>query len=108
MLAEQISVTMTPTSVRQLIATARSTDLENIPDKCTGIMWRIAKTSDKIVTLSDGKAGGKPASAVGAVILDPANEDLMATSLTQFSTGKSLVSVDSGTVLVYVVVTQKL
>lgn len=103
MLSEQIEVTTEPTSIQQLIATARGgVALADIPEKCTGIMLRYSVAETKVVTLSE--AG----STNGAIVLDKDTEDLVAVTLDQFNISQPLLSCDSGTVTVHVIVNQRL
>ena len=106
MLSEQITVTTTPTSIRDLIATARGVDATDIPDTCKGIMMRYGSTEIKTVTLTDPDHGG--GSNTGAVILDMAGESLVSTSFSQFSIGKALLNCDTGTVVVHLIILQTL
>ena len=106
MLSEQITVTTEPTSIRQLIATARGVAVGKIQIKCTGIMVRYGNIETAVVTLTDTVAGG--GSNTGAVVLDADNEDLLSTSWSDFGINKSLLNCDSGTVDVHVIVTQNL
>ncbi|MCK5605974.1 hypothetical protein KAR91_29015 [Candidatus Pacearchaeota archaeon] len=102
MLSEQITVTTTPTSIQQLIATARGTYLTVIPAKSVGIMLRYGIGETAIVSLSD------EGSNTGAVVLDKANENLISTTLSQFSIEKALLSCNTGTVIVHIIVNQTL
>ena len=107
MLAETVAVTSTPTTIRQLIATARSVDLENIPNDCVGLMFKYPKLSTSIISLTDAASGARPASATGATVLDAANEDLVASSMTVFDLTQPLLSSDvAGPVSVEVVALQ--
>lgn len=108
MLAETVSVTSTPTSIRELIATARDTDTENIPKKCVGLMFKYPKLSTAIISLTDKAYLPRPASATGVTVLDAANEDLVASSMTAFDTVQPLLSSDvAGPINVQIVVLQK-
>lgn len=102
MISEQITVTTTLTSVRQLIATARSVNIDTIPNKCIGIMLRYDRAETKIVTMSDAN------SVTGVVILDALTEILLSTSIKQFNSGLVLLSCNSGTVTVHILIEQDL
>jgi hypothetical protein len=106
MLSEQITVTTTPTSIRQLIATARGTAVANIPRDCTGIQLRYASSETAIVTLTDTDHGG--GSNTGAVVLDAANQSLLSASFEQYEIQNTLLNCNAGTVTVHVVITRTL
>jgi hypothetical protein len=107
MLAEQITVETTAKSIRQLIAEARNTAVENIPARCTGIMLRYPVGSTTIITMVDAEGGIKPGSTVGAVVLDAPTENLLGTTLMQHSISKALLKCDADTQVVNVIVTQE-
>lgn len=102
MLSEQITVTTTPTSIRQLIATARSAALAVIPRECAGIQMRYNTNETAVITLSDADHGG--GSASGSVILDANGEGIVYMSIEQFEIEKALLNCDSGTVTVHVII----
>jgi hypothetical protein len=102
MLSEQITVTTTPTSIRQLIATARSADIADIPRECAGIQMRYSSLETELITLTEVDHGG--GSNTGAVILDMPNERITSCSFEQFEIENSLLNCDSGTVIVHVVI----
>ena len=106
MLAETVTVSTTPTSIRDLIATVRGVDAENIPYKCVGVMFKYGPSETAVVSLTDPLAGDKPASAVGVTVLDVVNQNLISSSMTQFDIIQPLLSCDTGTVSVEIVVTQ--
>ncbi len=108
MLSEQITVTTTPTSIRALIAAARGVAVDAIPDKCVGIMLRYGVSETELITLTDNGQGGVGASVNGAVILDAANETLLAVGFRQFAIGKALLNCDTGTVTVHIIIEQTL
>lgn len=108
MLAETVSVTSTPTTIRQLIATARSVDLENIPNFCVGIMFKYPKLSTAIISLTDASYGARPASVTGVTVLDASNEDLVASSMEAFDITQPLLKSDvAGPISVEIIVLQK-
>ena len=108
MLAETVTVTDTPTTIRQLIATARSVELEVIPDNCVGLMFKYPKLSSSVISLTDAANGGRPASVIGVTILDASNEDLVASSMEAFDiTQPLLVSDEVGPISVEIIVLQK-
>lgn len=108
MLAETVAVTSTPTTIRQLIATARSCAVEAIPEKCVGLMFKYPKLSTAIISLTDAEYLPRPASATGVTVLDAANEDLVASSMTAFNTIQPLLSASvAGPISVEIVVLQK-
>ena len=102
MIADQITVTVTPTSIKDLLeaVTARTTA---VPDKCVGIMLRYAKAETAFVTLSD--EGNKTG---GVVVLDAATEVLIVTSLKQFNSSSTYLRCNTGTVTVHVILEQAL
>jgi hypothetical protein len=111
MLSEQITVTTTPTSIRELIFNKRvaadpTITIDNIPKRCTGFMLRYNKAETTVVRLTDPDAGG--GSAGGAIVLQAQTEELVAFSATQFGLDKALLSANTGTVTVNVVVNQQL
>ena len=106
MLSEQITVTTTPTSIIDLIATARSTTASTLPSKCIGIMLRYAASNTATVSLTDATEGSKPGSDTGAVVLDSAGENLVATTLSQFAIDKAYLHCSTGTVTVNIIITQ--
>lgn len=108
MLSEQITVTTTPTSILDLIALARGVEGEDIASNCTGIDFRYSRDDTAIVSISDGVNHKNPGSSTGAVILDNVNEDMIGTSFDQFNIEKALISCDTGTVIVHIIVTQHL
>ena len=108
MLAETVAVTSTPTTIRQLIATARGVALETIPQFCVGIMFKYPKLSTAIITLTDAAYGDRPASATGVTVLDAANEDLVASSMDAFDIVQPLLKASvAGPINVEIVVLQK-
>lgn len=102
MLSEIITVTTTPTSIQQLIATAREVDVDEISYKGTGIMLRYSASETAVVTLSDS------GSTAGAVVLDAATEELISTNFPQLLTALALLSCDAGTVDVHLIITRNL
>ena len=108
MLSEIITVTTTATSIRQLIATARSLDLDvaadaaKVPAKCIGVKLRYVAAETATITLED------PDSITGAIVLAAQTEALVNTSFNTFSLAKALLKTSSGSVSVHVVVEQKL
>ena len=106
MLSEQITVTTTATSIRALIASARGVEADVIPKKAIGTMMRYDPGETAIVSLSDGAAGG--GSAAGAIILDDAI-DLLSTSIGDMvPIDKALLSCNTGTVVVHIIIAQAL
>ncbi len=101
MLSEQITVTATPTSIYDLLVTARGSSA-NIPKKCIGIKLRYLAAETATIILSD------PNSASGAVVLAAQTESLVNVSLKQFSIDLALLSTSSGNVNVHLVVEQAL
>lgn len=106
MIAEQVTVTTTPTSIQSLIATARSTTAGNIPVKSAGIMLKYASSETATVTLTDVTEGNKPGSANGVVVLDAAGESLLSTTYSQISIDKAYLNCSTGTVAVDIIVLQ--
>ena len=102
MISEQLTVTTTPTSIRQLIANARNVAVGTIANKCVGIMLRYARAETAMITLSDAK------SASGAVILDAATDILLATTFRQFNNSLALLSSSSGSITVHMIIEQTL
>jgi hypothetical protein len=108
MLAETVAVTSTPTTIRQLIATARGVAITAIPNSCLGIMFKYPKASSAVITLTDAAYGGRPASATGVTVLDATNEDLVASSMEAFDITQPLLSASvAGPISVEVIVLQK-
>ena len=102
MIADQVTVSVTPTSIKALLE-AVSNRSGNVPDKCVGIMLRYAKAETAVVSLSDaGNTTG------GVVVLDAATEVLIVTSLKQFNSSSTYLYCDSGTVTVHVILEQAL
>lgn len=100
MISEQIIVTTTPTSIRELLLTARAAD--KVPPKCVGIVLRYGISETVTVTLDD------PNSSTGAVILDATGEGLVSASFKQFNLELALLSCSSSTVTVHVIIEQRL
>ncbi len=101
MLAEKITVTTTPTSIKDLIDTARGSS-SNVPAKCVGIELRYDITESAVVSIAD------PNSVNSAIILDAANETLVRTRFRQFDIVQVLLSCSANTVEVHVIVEQEL
>ena len=90
MLAETVQVTDEAISIRQLLATARSCDLQYIPAKATTIMLKYSKSEIAIIYLKDPVSGQRPASVTGVTVLDASNEDLVGSTYKEFDLDLSL------------------
>lgn len=101
MLSEQITVTTTPTTIYNLIVTARGS-AANLPKKCIGIKLRYLAAETATVTLSDSN------SVAGAIVLAAQTESLVNVTFKQFNIELALLSCSSGTVVVHLVVEQAL
>lgn len=102
MLSEQITVTVTPTSIEQLIATARGKTVDDLPNVNSGVQMWYGSRETALVSMTDAdQAGG---SANGAVILDAQNEGITTASFEQSEISKVLLNCDTGTVLVHIVI----
>ncbi len=102
MLSEQIEVTTTPTSIRQLIATARGVGIDDIPNNGSGIQLRYGSLETELITLTDPDHGG--GSVTGAIVLDARNEGVTNCNLEQSTIHSSFLNCDSGTVIVHVII----
>ncbi len=101
MLSEQITITTTPTSIYDLLVTARGSS-DKIPKKCIGIKLRCLAAETATVTLSD------PNSSTGAIVLAATTESLVNITFKQFNIELALLSCSTGTVNVHLVVEQTL
>ena len=101
MLSEQITVTSTPTSIYDLLVTARGSSAK-IPKKCIGIKLRYLAAETATIILAD------PNSVAGSVVLAAQTESLVNVSLKQFSIDLALLSTSAGNVNVHLVVEQTL
>ena len=102
MLSEQITVTTDITTIKSLLETARSVAAGTFkPTKCVGIMLRCDPSETETITLSDEN------SSTGATILDAPNS-LVVASFQQFDIGKVSLSCSSGTIVVDLIIEQKL
>ena len=99
MIIETITVTTTPTSILALLNTARSTTRakNNLVDS---IMFRIDSTSTKVVSIEEVDTD------TAVTLLDPANTQPFA-AFEAFNLEESLLSVDSATVAVGIIASQK-
>ncbi|MCK5602641.1 hypothetical protein KAR91_12245 [Candidatus Pacearchaeota archaeon] len=102
MLAEKIEVTVTPTTIRSLIETARGLAANGLLKiKCIGIMLRYDLSETAVVTMTD------PDTVNGVVVLDMAGQTLSSISLKQFDIQRVLLSA-SASVDVHVIIEQTL
>ena len=101
MISEQLTVTTTPTTIKELLETARSV-ADFKPTKCVGIKLRCAATETVTVALTDEN------SVIGAVVLDAAGENLVVANFKQFNIDKALLSCSAGTITVHIIVEQTL
>lgn len=99
MLSEQITVTTTATSIRQLIADARSVELDAVPKACVGVLLRYDSGDTEVVSLSDG------GSVAGAVVL-AGGESLFSMSWTQVYLDKAFLIAAASPIVVHIVVEQ--
>ena len=106
MISEQITVSTTPATIQQLIATAKGIPLANIPKKAIGTMMRVDVGTAEIVTLYDELGGG--VSAAGAVVMNNAI-DLLSTSIGDMvGIDKAYLACNTGTVTVHIIIAQGL
>jgi hypothetical protein len=101
MLSEQITVTATPTSIYDLLVTARGS-AANIPKKCIGIKLRCLAAETATISLSDANSGS------GAIVLAANTESLVNVTFKQFNIDLALLTCSSGTMNVHLVVEQAL
>lgn len=101
MLSEQITVTVTPTSIYDLLVTARGSAAK-LPKKCIGVKLRYLAAETATVSLSDAN------SVAGAIVLAALTEALVNVTFKQFNIDLALLSCSSGTVNVHLVVEQAL
>lgn len=105
MLSEQITVTTTPTSLADLIGSARGLAAgEFAVSKCIGVKLRYAVVETATISLTDTVQDG--GSATGAIVLDAAGESLMNTSFKQIDIGSALLNSSAGNITVHVIIEQ--
>ncbi len=104
MIIEKVTVTDTPTSVKELITTARPNlpDGHTIPEKCKTITVKYAATETAVVLLSDEDT------TTPITLLDNVTEKYKFSSIDDFSLTEALLSVASGTVLVDVIISENI
>jgi len=102
MIIEQVTVTVTPTSVQDLLTASRPDLVEGnrIPESCRAITFKYSTTEVKVVYLSDDDTVTK------VPILDNATEKLRATSIDDFSLKQAKLNVVSGTVAVDIIISE--
>lgn len=101
MIIETLTVTTTPTSLLDLLNTARSTVATKSP-KISSVLFRIDTGSLKVVSAEDVNT------VESVIILDPGNtiQPQPFASYEGFNLEESLISVDSGTVAVGMIASQ--
>lgn len=102
MLVEKITVTTSPTSVYDLIKTARPTKSQGVSSKCKTITFKYAAAETKVVLLSDADT------TTPITLLDNAMENIRAASIDDFSITEALLSVAADTVLVDIIISESL
>lgn len=102
MIVEQITVTTTPTSVRELLVTARPNLPEghSVPEKGKTITLKYAEAETKVVLLSDENT------TTPITALDNVTEGIRSVSIDDFSLTEALLSVASDTVAVDVIISE--
>lgn len=98
MISEQLTVTSTPTTIAELLNTARGETVS--ATKIVGVMLRYSIAATVTVSLVDEN------STTGAVVLDAVDELLYSTSFRQFDTTKAYLVSSGDDVVVHIIAEQ--
>lgn len=106
MIGQQVSITTTAKTIKDLIDTARGDD-SNVAEGCTGVKLRYIAAETETVMAMETDSEGAAITATGAIVLAAQTESLVSASLQTFNISQIMLKA-SGTVTVHIIVEQAL
>ena len=101
MLAETITVTTTPTTIKDLIADKRSSE-NNLPSLCRGVILVCKLSETAVITMKDAHSHS------GVPVLDVVGNNRISVSFEQFNIEDVFLQTDTGTADIGIIVEQSL